>query len=306
LTTDGELARFAMPPQPSLPWLFADPSRQFAAIATTEPVQWPTEFRGGGLVLLGDRLGEANELRLLVDVGAIGANRVAGHGHADALALTLSVGGTELLIDPGTGSYNADPVARRYFRSTRAHNTATIDDQDQAVWGGSFLWLTDVRTRLIELRRFPRRETLTAEHDGYLRLADPVRHCRRIEVDQPSRRIAVHDRFECRSKHQITLHWHFHPDCKVSPEGSGSTEESTLVERNGHRLRITPQQSGICSLIRGANEPMLGWYSPAFSHRLPTTTLVQRCQIDGAAELLTILEVLETPTTQSNETGTRR
>src|SRR6185312_7985060 len=37
--------------------------------------------------------------------------------------------------------YLTDPVARRYFRSTIAHNTLEIGGGDSATYGGSFLWL---------------------------------------------------------------------------------------------------------------------------------------------------------------------
>ncbi len=49
--------------------------------------------------------------------------------------------GVDLLVDPGTYCYLTDPLARRYFRSTVAHNTLEIGGQDQATYGGSFLWL---------------------------------------------------------------------------------------------------------------------------------------------------------------------
>ena len=55
------------------------------------------------------------------------------HGHADALSITLSVGGKETLVDPGTYRYNGEPEFRKYFKGTRAHNTVTIDGLDQAV-----------------------------------------------------------------------------------------------------------------------------------------------------------------------------
>ena len=54
------------------------------------------------------------------------------HGHADALSVTLSLGETPFLIDPGTYRYNGVPDWRRYFKGTRAHNTICIDEQDQA------------------------------------------------------------------------------------------------------------------------------------------------------------------------------
>lgn len=262
------------------------------AMPTTAP--WPYEFPDGGLILLGENLKESAELRLLVDVGPLGANRIAGHGHADALSFTLSMAGVELLIDPGTGSYNTDHAARRYFRSTSGHNTATIDDQDQAVWGGSFLWLSDVPTRLLQLTRSREREMLMAEHLGYERLNDPVRHQRCIEVDRTQQRITVLDRFFCRASHDVALHWHFHPECAVSL--APDLPFDCKIERLGQCLQIkldpgsAKSCAGVAKLFRGAIDPMLGWYSQAYGQRIPSPTLVHRFTLTGAGECHTTLE----------------
>lgn len=64
----------------------------------------------------------------------------AGHSHAATLGVIARVGDTELLIDPGTYTYTADPQRRNWFRSTEAHNTIRIDRLDQATPGDPFLW----------------------------------------------------------------------------------------------------------------------------------------------------------------------
>jgi len=46
----------------------------------------------------------------------------------------------QILIDPGTYTYVADPVWRDRFRGTAAHNTIRIDERDQARPSGPFAW----------------------------------------------------------------------------------------------------------------------------------------------------------------------
>src|SRR6185503_15998390 len=84
---------------------------------------------------------------LVFDCGGLGM-LTGGHAHADALSVTLFSGGRELLVDPGTCVYNCAPEWRDYFRSTRAHNTVTIDGQDQAERGGTFRWNTKISSRV--------------------------------------------------------------------------------------------------------------------------------------------------------------
>lgn len=52
-------------------------------------------------LILGKNLHEANEFRLVFDVGPLGSNKIAGHGHADALSLLLQVSGVDFLVDSG-------------------------------------------------------------------------------------------------------------------------------------------------------------------------------------------------------------
>ncbi|MFO7614448.1 MAG: alginate lyase family protein, partial [Bacteroidales bacterium] len=74
-----------------------------------------------------------DNLVFTLDHGPLGMPPLYNHGHADALSITLSKNGRPMLVDPGTYRYNGVPQWRKYFKGTRAHNTVTIDDQDQAV-----------------------------------------------------------------------------------------------------------------------------------------------------------------------------
>lgn len=53
-----------------------------------------------------------------------------GHSHADMLSYELSVGGKRFLVDSGVSNY-VKGAARDYYRSTRAHNTLTVNGQSQ-------------------------------------------------------------------------------------------------------------------------------------------------------------------------------
>lgn len=76
---------------------------------------------------------------ILVDAGRFGFGG-AGHSHADTLSITARSGSRELLIDPGTYTYMADPALRNAFRGTAFHNTIRIDELDQADPKGPFRW----------------------------------------------------------------------------------------------------------------------------------------------------------------------
>ena len=120
----------------------------------------------------------------MADAGPLGYRSIAAHGHADALSFTLSVGGEEFLIDPGTYAYHTQERWRRYFRGTAAHNTVRIDGLDQSVPGGNFMWLRHARSACSLWLSSTEQDSFEGWHDGYMRLEDPVKHRRLIELDK--------------------------------------------------------------------------------------------------------------------------
>lgn len=52
-----------------------------------------------------------------------------GHAHCDLLSFELSIAGEPTIVNSGTYAYQSE--LRPYFRSTAAHNTATVDGDEQ-------------------------------------------------------------------------------------------------------------------------------------------------------------------------------
>nr|WP_319520924.1 alginate lyase family protein [uncultured Sphaerochaeta sp.] len=73
-------------------------------------------------------------LAVLFDTGRIGPNFMPGHGHCDCLSFELSIAGNPLFVNSGTFQYQGEK--RRYFRSTRAHNTVMINNHEQSEYWG--------------------------------------------------------------------------------------------------------------------------------------------------------------------------
>lgn len=72
---------------------------------------------------------------LIFDAGKIGVDYQPAHGHCDCLSFELTVDGKPLFVNSGTYEYQGD--LRKYFRTTRAHNTVEINGHEQSqCWGG--------------------------------------------------------------------------------------------------------------------------------------------------------------------------
>jgi hypothetical protein len=217
-------------------------------------------FPDGGYLLFGSHWGEPREIKGVLDCGPLGYLGIAAHGHADALALTLSVGGEQCLVDPGTYSYWQERKWRDYFRGTSAHNTLRVDGLDQSVGGGRFLWLKKARVAIERMPRSPSGFDFRGSHDGYLRLADPARHVRSVRFDAASASLVVRDELAARRPHLLEQFWHFAP-------GLDLTLSAASLRVRGKSFEMLVQVSGAAlalELVQGSENPPLGWYSRSY------------------------------------------
>ena len=176
-------------------------------------------FPHAGYYILGDGLETPEEVRIVADAGPLGYLSIAAHGHADALAFTLTVGGTPFLVDSGTFAYHTERAWRHYFRGTSAHNTVMVDGEDQSVFAGPFLWLQHAEATVEQFACSPGLQVLVARHEGYRRLRDPLVHRRTWRYDTVQRDARGLRRASLlRGRMQREIFWHFAPQCQVSCE----------------------------------------------------------------------------------------
>lgn len=238
-------------------------------------------YPDGGYVILHRTLNNCRQ-RLILDAGPLGLDRMAAHGHADALSLVLSAAGRPVLIDSGTFSYRCDPGWREYFRSTRAHNTIEIDDQSQSEIVGPFQWGHRANPRFIKVRLAQEPLLITAEQDGFRRLN--VLHERRLE--QKGARWLVTDTLRGRGKHQVLLTWHLAPGTTQRLSG-----EKFLWSCPGLSMTLMVRASAAFDsrIQQGALDPIQGWHSTAYgaknSHPVLCITLFNLLPVEIITEI---------------------
>jgi hypothetical protein len=269
-------------------WLLGDKaSERFDALPATNGAPARLAFPEGGYYILGQNFGTPREVKAVVDAGRLGYLSIAAHGHADALALTLSVGGDEVLVDPGTYAFHGQKRWRDYFRGTSAHNTLRVDGEDQSVPGGNFLWLKHARARCKHFETGAVRDVFEGVHDGYLRLDDPVLHRRRIEFDKQSMTIEVRDTVECSGEHFVEIHWHLAERCVARRSG-----HSVQVEGAGFRMRVDcPRELDVPAVVVGQDDPPLGWISRRLDYKTPSPVIVSKGRVAGNTSLVTLLTI---------------
>ena len=106
-------------------------------------------FDVGGYAIFRNNDSTSDEAFLVFDVGPLGFQQQAAHGHADALSVYFSLGGCPILIDAGTYSYKDDKW-RYYSRSTGQHNTLVFEKSDQSEYLNRFMWGRHAKVKLLE------------------------------------------------------------------------------------------------------------------------------------------------------------
>jgi hypothetical protein len=128
-----------------LVWWYAGPdglARLRGMLAgRAEAPQGVGRFPVGGYAVLRGGSDTAPD-HLVVRCGPFGHGlpKPSAHSHADWMAPTLTLGGHELLVDPGNFGYTTVGEARDAFRVEEAHNTLSFEGSPMAVPGDPFRW----------------------------------------------------------------------------------------------------------------------------------------------------------------------
>ncbi len=223
-------------------------------------------------------------LMLSFDHGPLGMPPLYNHGHADALSLTLSIKGKQMLVDSGTYRYNGVPEWRRYFKGTRAHNTVTIDGLDQAEQVTGFIWAKPYTAQLLSCEKTDMGVCVEASHNGYSRLPQAVEHRRSLLWSEQGF-LLVRDTFTGTGEHTFELNFHLHPEASVT-ERDGCWQ----ISRGDAALALCLLEGEHFIPVHGQESPILGWFSPSYGLKQKTTVL--QIRKEGPPEAFTFTTAL--------------
>ena len=214
-------------------------------------------------------LGE-NEDRVFIRAGRI-HNRPF---QADALHVDLWHAGRNILLDPGTYSYNAPPPWDNALATTAAHNAVTVDSKDQMTRAGRFLWLDWVRVG-VGVRDGNSCEVFLKD---YAQMG--IRHSRqmnRVEQGYWEFRDTLSEE-KSSGEHEIALQWLL-PDGVFDFDGRKLCINldpirirlvSTALDQPGERIgNIQLIRAGELAAGTGPFPEVLGWYSPTYGVKIP-------------------------------------
>jgi hypothetical protein len=259
------------------------------------PGRRPCQFADAGLTIMRAVTSDDREIWCRCDAGPHGFLSIAAHAHADALSLEVRHQGTEILADPGTYCYQGEPLWRSYFRGTLGHNTIELAGQDQSSSGGPTLWARHARSRLLSLGYDEDGETnmWSADHDGYSVLDPPASHRRTVRLVKQEHRVEIDDVVETAGHFSMRIAFHLGPGVHPEMRGENSVELSWAADDGGRsRASLELAPGPRWTLWTGSVDPVLGWYSPHFGEKQPTTSVIGEGACSGGCELKTVLQFL--------------
>lgn len=201
--------------------------------------------------------------RLLFLHNPLGMPPSFGHGHADALSVLFTLDGVDLFVDPGTGQYGGDPAQRRYFRGSRAHNTATVDDADQARQLSAFMWGGPYRSTLELAESSPDQLLLLARHDAWQSAG--ISHWRAVSYRR-GRYLAIQDWLIGQAAAPVRVRWHL--GCPLVQDA-----DVLSLAVSEHRALPLVMSGGEVRLHLGTRQPLAGWRSPRYGEVVPCHTI---------------------------------
>ncbi|ELN6867944.1 TPA: alginate lyase family protein [Vibrio parahaemolyticus] len=154
---------------------------------------------------------ESCKFKAHLDIAKVGPDYLPGHGHADTLSFEASFYGQRVFVNTGTSVYGLSEERLRQ-RKTAAHNTVEIDGKDSSeVWSGFRV----ARRAYPSFKHIVQNDdslTISASHDGYMRLKGKVTHNRDWQFTDSQ--LVIHDKLTGLVS-TASAFLHIHPDVEV-------------------------------------------------------------------------------------------
>ena len=244
---DGEIAffndaAFGIAPRPEE--IHAYGKRLGIAADLKGDVQGIIHLRDSGYIRI-----NSGPVCLFLDVGRVGPDYIPGHAHADTLSFELSFSGQRVIVNSGISQYGDGP-RRLYQRSTAAHNTVEIDDENSSEVWDSFRVARRARPVDLSIVETGDEVLVSCAHDGYQRLVGQVTHRRLWRF--AGRSLEIVDRIEGETRKAV-VRFHFHPTVRPVLKEKAGRLEMPGGEKMEWRI-----EGGDCALMKSEYYPEFG------------------------------------------------
>jgi len=209
---------------------------------------------------------------MVISCGSNGQGGRGGHAHNDKLSFELCVDGEDIIVDPGTYVYTANPEWRNKFRCTVYHNTVMVGNEEQNLLKETELFSLPLgaAVNVHEFLCTPERDLLEAELIGYQHLLPPVMHRRTVKYEKIQRKWSFTDTIQAERQRSITVPYHLAP--KLAPR-IVMPNCFLVTNEKGRSVRF------LLHLSSGKETDMVtieSWISPSYGYKCKAAVVQHR------------------------------
>lgn len=150
-------------------------------------------------------------IKIIFDVGHIGANYIPGHAHADTLSFETSVCKQRVIVNSGISTYKKSKE-RLNQRKTLSHNTVEIDGKDSSQVWDSFRVANRAKVLSVSKEIKNNELIMRGEHDGYSKLFSKVIHSRELKLSDT--KLSIEDKIKGPFIKAVSRYY-FHPSLDI-------------------------------------------------------------------------------------------
>lgn len=172
---------------------------------------------------------------LIMTCGEIVPAYQPGHTHCDLLSFELMMSSKRIIIDSGVYEYEPGEL-RNYARSTRAHNTISVNEDEQSEIWGEFRIARRSRKHFSYIEKHNDNIFITGKYSGFYGdnfcINPKFTHNRSINVKlvkDTIDSIDVIDKITGNGENLVESFIHFHPDFKII-----NNHDGTLIIKNNN------------------------------------------------------------------------
>jgi hypothetical protein len=187
-----------------------------------------------------------------VSCGFSGQGGRGGHGHNDKNSFELNINGIDFIVDGGCPNYTSFLNVRNSYRSTFAHNTLAVENDEQNKFTHQLSGVCSLPERANPNLNISE-DIIIGNHDGF-----GSTHSRRFELKKSS--LIITDHFKDNRKQFLLFNFHPEVDCKII-KASASFVEIILIHKSGTSVQLN---------INGVNNPVIksGFFSTGYGQTI--------------------------------------
>lgn len=185
------------------------------------------------------------------------------HKHADDLSFLLTYGKTDFFVDSGKYSYNETEKYRKYFRSTLAHNTITVDNKSYSLTKEQVN-----KSRMDQYKTATNYSYVTGSHDLYtgVTINRTVIYLKKMDS------VLIRDVIGSDKKHTYSETFNIGKDVQITSATNKTFILASTIENKKIEFKHLTKANKVTQ-YNGSVNPIAGWQSLAFNKKHPITQL---------------------------------